>query len=102
MILSKIEVLKSTCGVSLSKRSSQKRVFVCGINDEKFESFPKRRQQENESHIDRSIEREEEEEKAVVLIAQSTTFERPTNVCWCVRLVLFRVHVYLGCATTDL
>ena len=58
--------------------------------------------QENESHIDRSIEREEEEEKAVVLIAQSTTFERPTNVCWCVRLVLFRVHVYLGCATTDL
>ena len=78
------------------------RAFVCGINDEKFESFPKRRQQENESHIDRSIEREEEEEKAVVLIAQSTTFERPTNVCWCVRLVLFRVHVYLGCATTDL
>ncbi len=53
MILSKIEVLKSMCGVSLSKRSSQKRVFVCGINDEKFESFPKRRQ-ENESHIDRS------------------------------------------------
>ena len=79
MILSKIEVLKSMCGVSLSKRSSQKRVFVCGINDEKFESFPKRRQQENESHIDRSIEREEEEEKAVVLIAQSTTFERPTT-----------------------
>ena len=66
------------CGVSLSKRSSQKRVFVCDINDEKFESFPKRRQ-ENESHIDRSIEREEEEEKAVVLIAQSTTFERPTT-----------------------
>jgi len=29
------------------------RAFVCGINDEKFESFPKRRQ-ENESHIDRS------------------------------------------------
>ena len=54
------------------------RAFVCGINDEKFESFPKRRQ-ENESHIDRSIEREEEEEKAVVLIAQSTTFERPTT-----------------------
>ena len=53
MILSKIEVLKSMCGVSLSKRSSQKRVFVCDINDEKFESFPKRRQ-ENESHIDRS------------------------------------------------
>ena len=47
MILTKIEVLKSMCGVSLSKRSSQKRVFVCGINDEKFESFPKRRQ-ENE------------------------------------------------------
>ena len=27
---------------------------------------------------------------------------RTTNVCWYVRLVLFRVHFYLGCATTDL
>lgn len=78
------------------------RAFVCGINDEKFESFPKRRQ-ENESHIDRSIDRTGGRRRKGSSINCTIDDVRTTNnVCWYVRLVLFRVHFYLGCATTDL
>ena len=54
MILSKIEVLKSMCGVSLSKRSSQKRVFVCGINDENLKVSRKEDKKMSHISIDRS------------------------------------------------